>query len=285
MTIVGGRPARPQLRSVAGELTAKRTAPATGARAARVAFLRESVARLQRESRAKDEIATILGISRFAVRAFDRDINTPQPRPAPEAASSKPPGMPALRAHIEKLWAEGHSTAEIARRCGTTKNSVVGHANRMGLPARPSPIKRHNPANPPPPLKPLTGPRAPKLVQLLPDGGAATPAAEQAAMPPPKSPFIGSRPGLGARSLAAALQAAADAAPSPARGRPPNTPDLVRPAAVPLSSRQGCQFPMWPHNTRAPRPPKFCDARRREGSSYCATHHAKCHERTPAYRH
>lgn len=40
------------------------------------------------------------------------------------------------------LWDEGHSTSEIGRRLGVSKNAVVGKAHREGLPARPSPIKR-----------------------------------------------------------------------------------------------------------------------------------------------
>ncbi|QCE34421.1 GcrA cell cycle regulator [Acetobacteraceae bacterium] len=43
--------------------------------------------------------------------------------------------------HLRELWAEGHSTAEIGRRLGTTKNAVVGKAHRLKLPTRPSPIK------------------------------------------------------------------------------------------------------------------------------------------------
>ncbi len=47
-----------------------------------------------------------------------------------------------LVAELSRLWNEGHSTAEIGRRLGVTKNAVVGKANRIGLPARQSPIKR-----------------------------------------------------------------------------------------------------------------------------------------------
>ena len=39
------------------------------------------------------------------------------------------------------LWDEGHSTSEIGRRMGITKNAVIGRAHRLRLPARPSPIK------------------------------------------------------------------------------------------------------------------------------------------------
>ncbi len=43
---------------------------------------------------------------------------------------------------LRNLWDEGHSTAEIGRRLGVTKNAVVGKAHRLNLPARPSPIRR-----------------------------------------------------------------------------------------------------------------------------------------------
>lgn len=44
------------------------------------------------------------------------------------------------RAQLRDLWAEGHSTAEIGRRLGVTKNAVVGAAHRMDLPPRPNPM-------------------------------------------------------------------------------------------------------------------------------------------------
>lgn len=41
------------------------------------------------------------------------------------------------------LWDEGHSTAEVGRRLGVSKNAVVGKAHRLDLPMRPSPIHRN----------------------------------------------------------------------------------------------------------------------------------------------
>ena len=41
---------------------------------------------------------------------------------------------------LRQIWSEGHSTAEIGRRMGVTKNTVVGQAHRLDLPARPSPM-------------------------------------------------------------------------------------------------------------------------------------------------
>ena len=69
-----------------------------------------------------------------------------------------PPTIQQLRS----LWAEGHSTAEIGRRMGVSKNAIVGKAHRLHLPARPSPIRgrRDGQAGPPrasrrPPCPPL----------------------------------------------------------------------------------------------------------------------------------
>jgi GcrA cell cycle regulator len=42
---------------------------------------------------------------------------------------------------LAALWAEGHSTAEIGRRLGVSKNAVVGKAHRLSLTPRPSPVK------------------------------------------------------------------------------------------------------------------------------------------------
>ncbi len=69
---------------------------------------------------------------------------------------------------IERLkayWAEGHSTAEIGRRMGVSKNAVVGKAHRLALEARPSPIRR-TPAGETPrraPIRRAMGPTLPPL--------------------------------------------------------------------------------------------------------------------------
>ena len=44
-------------------------------------------------------------------------------------------------ARLRSLWSEGHSTAEIGRRLGASKNAVVGKAHRLNLPTRASPIR------------------------------------------------------------------------------------------------------------------------------------------------
>jgi GcrA cell cycle regulator len=104
---------------------------------------------------------------------------------------------------LKALWAEGHSTAEIGRRMGISKNAVVGKAHRLNLSARPSPIRRD--ATP----RPAPAPRAPRpvhvpmqrLVQPAPIRQAPLPTPPpQAVAPPVVRSFPTARPRIGARS-------------------------------------------------------------------------------------
>ena len=82
------------------------------------------------------------------------------------------------------LWAEGHSTAEIGRRMGFSKNAIVGKAHRLNLPARPSPIQKDK-AQP----RPAKRPPCPKLPSLrcLAETSTAPPTA-RFVPPAPKRP-------------------------------------------------------------------------------------------------
>ncbi len=62
---------------------------------------------------------------------------------------------------LRRLWAEGHSTAEIGRRIGASKNAVVGKAHRLDLPGRLSPIAKEN--------MPSRRPSKPPIAARLPD--------------------------------------------------------------------------------------------------------------------
>ena len=98
-------------------------------------------------------------------------------------------------ARLRALWQQGLSTAEIGRQLSVTKNAVVGKAHRLGLQARPSPIRR-------PPAS--AGAAEPGEAVVAPAPALATasaPATETAAaasasvvVPPAVSPVVAAAP-------------------------------------------------------------------------------------------
>ncbi len=134
---------------------------------------------------------------------------------------------------LRALWGEGHSTAEIGRRMNVSKNAVVGKAHRLGLVARPSPIRREaatSVSRPPSPRR-AVGPTLPPL----PCGPAA-----------PQLAAIPERPVVAA-PVAPRLRAA------PARA----------------SRLSACCWPIGEPGTPSFR---FCDADALSGKPYCAEH-------------
>ncbi len=148
-------------------------------------------------------------------------------------------------ADLEKLWAEGLSTAEIGRRMGITKNAVVGKAHRLALPGRQSPIdasRRQARGNPAP--QPQATPTAAPTVAAT---AAPRPAARPATTPKP-------------------VAAPAAAKPAAAAARKP----------VRKHSGPACQ---WPFGD--PRLPgfHFCGAPSEPGKPYCNEHCALAYNR------
>lgn len=108
---------------------------------------------------------------------------------------------------LKALWAEGHSTAEIGRRMGISKNAVVGKAHRLNLSARPSPIRRDaepRPAPVPRAPRPVPAPvqRLAPVTVAAPRPAVAPPAPQPvaAAAAPVVRNFPAARQRLGARS-------------------------------------------------------------------------------------
>ena len=135
---------------------------------------------------------------------------------------------------LKALWAEGHSTAEIGRRMGVSKNAVVGKAHRLALDARPSPIRRGVPGDAPkrPAARRVTGPTLPAM---------ATAPAEPDARPAPPPP-----------------------SPSPA--------PVLRAVGRTGSGRLvACCWPIGEPGTRSFR---FCDDESLPGKPYCSVHAA-----------
>lgn len=115
-------------------------------------------------------------------------------------------------ARLRVLWDEGHSTAEIGRKLGVTKNAVVGKAHRLELPARPSPIRQSSDEA-----------RSPRRTERR---------------RPPAPPSL---PSLPLRSLAVA-----SAPPQPAATVLRAVPSLVRPA----TRTSSCCWPIGEPGTR-----------------------------------
>jgi len=138
--------------------------------------------------------------------------------------------------HLRALWADGHSTAEIGRRLGVSKNAVVGKAHRLDLPARPSPIRRDGP-----------GPRQPRR-----------------SLPRTTGPTL---PPLASTQHLATL-AHAIAAPRP---RPVTTPPRM-PAAPPPRPYGRLVACCWPIGDPGTREFHFCDAQSEPGKPYCEEH-------------
>ncbi len=149
-------------------------------------------------------------------------------------------------ARLRQLWQEGHSTAEIGRRMGVTKNAVVGKAHRLALPPRPSPIRReaaegHVPRRSA--TRRVTGPTLPALPS-------------SATLPPAQAPG-----------------APAAAAPCVAVALPPCAPVPLRAVPMPRPSVRvaTCCWPIGDPGTTSFR---FCDDGAMAGKPYCAQHAA-----------
>jgi len=148
---------------------------------------------------------------------------------------------------LKALWAEGHSTAEIGRRMGVSKNAIVGKAHRLALPARPSPIRRDGVS------QPITSGRA-----LFTPPAQAVPAPLRAA-PAPRA-----------------------TAPRPAATAPARDPVAAAPTpttnfrAFPRVSGRSCCWPIGEPGTPGFR---FCDGGALTGKPYCAEHAAVAYVR------
>ncbi|MDB5368615.1 MAG: GcrA cell cycle regulator [Roseomonas sp.] len=195
-----------------------------------------------------------------------------------------PEAIEALRG----FWSEGHSTAEIGRRMGISKNAVVGKAHRLNLSARPSPIRRDAAApqavTPPHPVTVAAPAAQPEAVQPA----QAQHAAAQYAPAQPPAPAAQPMYALPASAQPAATlpAVAAPAAParvpapaaSPAR---PAVPLARKPTPIPLPNAVVRPFPRsssrtccWPIGEPGTPGFRFCTTDALGTKPYCAEHAA-----------
>lgn len=142
---------------------------------------------------------------------------------------------------LRGLWSEGHSTAEIGRRMGVTKNAVVGKAHRLQLPARPSPIRREAGAP-----RPVSAGRRPTLPPLR----------VVASLPRAPEP----------RAIVVPVAPAAPPAPKPS-------------AVVRAFPRMGLRACCWPIGEPGTPGFRFCSAEAAPAKPYCAEHAAVAYVR------
>jgi len=159
---------------------------------------------------------------------------------------------------LHALWAEGHSTAEIGRRLGVSKNAVVGKAHRLNLPARPSPIRRDGAPSAPRPAAPrrIVGPTLPPLPASLPPEPLR-------GMPLPLAPGIEASGGVRATAVASPVHQGGAAAAVAAKSAP------VRQVMARASRPAACCWPIGEPGTKGFH---FCDAEAVPGKPYCAEH-------------
>jgi GcrA cell cycle regulator len=184
--------------------------------------------------------------------------------------------------HLRDLWAEGHSTAEIGRRLGVSKNAIVGKAHRLDLDARPSPIRRDGPK--PSAERPVSYPRVagPTLPPL------ASTAIHSVASPGGGLPGAGS-PMWGVAAAPARVSAVPAATVQPLRvvsppPRPVAVPNgvpnggpvasPVRPALAvpPVQTRRSAPACCWPIGEPGTKAFRFCDDTSLPGKPYCDEH-------------
>jgi GcrA cell cycle regulator len=159
---------------------------------------------------------------------------------------------------LRKLWIEGLSTSLIGRQIGLSKNSVVGKAHRLGLDARPSPIKRANAATSLPAI-----PSVPRPIHTLPPLPTfVEPVAVRVVAFQPEPAPAPQRP------VTSLKRDVPTAATSMFTGPVAPRMSLVPPQA-PHPSRSSCLWPIGEPGTKTFR---FCDAGSLPNKPYCDEH-------------
>ena len=110
---------------------------------------------------------------------------------------------------LRQMWERGMTASQIAEELGgVSRNAVIGKAHRLGLQARPSPVKATEAA-----AKPAAAPQARKPAPAKPESAPAD--EPRAAKPQPKPAPVEARPTPAPQPAATAPAPASDAPPPP----------------------------------------------------------------------
>ena len=178
---------------------------------------------------------------------------------------------------LRKMWEAGQTASQIAEELGgVSRNAVIGKAHRLGLQARPSPVRPNEPAAvaPAPPPEPVAAEPVPAAVEAADE----EPEVEDAELPETAAPAIAARPEPILRSVGPGgfLRQAPGEQQAPITPAPPRRLVPARPSAEMAGKTSlldlNDKICKWPLGHPGEPDFHFCGEKVNPGFPYCVQH-------------